>query len=89
MNTERNVLELLITIFNLGTKNFIDKMLSKSKIKVEEESRYIYQIQEFDGKLWLTYNGALICPMTLFSESPIDTLNEIRILYVERNSTEE
>ena len=35
-----------------------------------KESKRIYQIEEFDGKFWLTYNGALICPTDMFIAEP-------------------
>lgn len=69
-------------------KNFIEKLLSKSKEKVENDACYIYQIREFDGKLWLTCSGALICPTELFKDDPLVTLANIRKLYVERNIDE-
>ena len=60
-----------------------------SKRKSENQAHLIYQIQEYDGKLWLTFSGALVCPTDMFKKEPIDSLTEIRNLYVERNSTEE
>ena len=60
-----------------------------SKRKSENQAHLIYQIQEYDGRLWLTFSGALVCPTDMFKNAPIDSLNEIRNLYVERNSTEE
>ena len=70
-------------------RNYIEKIFSKDKGKVEEDSKYVYQIQEFDGKLWLTFNGALICPTELFKDEALSTLEVIRKLYVERNTIEE
>ena len=60
-----------------------------SKRKSENQAHLIYQIQEYDGKLWLTFGGALVCPTDMFKTEPIETLTEIRKLYVERNTTEE
>lgn len=54
-----------------------------------KESKAIYQIEEFNGELWLTYNGALICPTEMFVLEPLEALNEIRKLYVKRNTKEE
>lgn len=70
-------------------RNYIEKLFSKSKGKVEEDSKYVYQIQEFDGKIWFTFNGALICPTELFKDEALSTLEVIRKLYVERNTIEE
>lgn len=46
----------------------------------------MYQIEEYMGKVWLTYNGALICPRELFSKDIIEVLNEIRAMYAARES---
>lgn len=70
--------------------NIFSKWLfSKPKELCEQESKDIYQIKEYDGEIWLTYNGALICPMALFSEKPIEVLSKIRESYVKRNTTEQ
>ena len=50
------------------------------------ESKVIYQIEEYEGKFWLTFNGALICPTEMFVLEPLEALNDIRKLYVERNT---
>ena len=64
---------------------FINWLNSKSPEKLEQEADGIYQIQEFDGKIWLTCNGTLVCPVDLFINKPVEILQEIRKLYVERN----
>lgn len=64
-------------------------LFHKSKKKCLEEATMIYQIKEFNGEIWLTYNGALICPTTMFSHEPAETLAIIRNFYAERNSTED
>lgn len=70
--------------------NVFSKWLNyKSKETCEAEARTIYQISERNGSLYLTYNGAYVCPMELFKQDAIATLKEIRNLYVERNSTEQ
>ena len=58
-----------------------------SKRKSENQAHLIYQIREFDGKLWITFSGALVCPTDMFVSPPLDALSEIRKLYVERNTT--
>ena len=68
---------------------FKNWLFGKSKEKCLEEAQETYQIKEFDGKLWLTKDGALICPMDMFQAKPIDALDEIRGLYVKRNATKE
>ncbi len=45
----------------------------------------LIQVKEFSHGLWLTYNGHLVCPMTMFKEEPIKAICEIRSLFVARN----
>lgn len=63
--------------------------LGKPKEKCQLEAQNAYQVSEFHGQLWLTYNGVLICPTDMFSDEPLKALSKIRDLYVERNSTEQ
>ena len=71
--------------------NIFKKWLyGKSKEKCLQEAREIYQVREFDNELWLTFNGALICPTEmLYGDDLIKALQEIRDLYVQRNTTDE
>ena len=57
--------------------------------KIEEEAKEIYQLREFAGELWLTYNGFLICPTQMFDGGELHALEKIRDLYVARNTKEE
>ena len=58
--------------------------------KIEEEAKDIYQLREFAGELWLTYNGFLICPTEMFDGGEeLQALENIRDLYVARNTKEE
>ena len=50
--------------------------------KAEEEARNLYQIQEKDGELWITYNGFTVIPESLLKESALETLKKVRELYV-------
>lgn len=67
---------------------FTKWLYGKSTEKCQKEADSIYQIQEFEGDIWLTFNGALICPERLLQGDPVCTLNEIRRLYVKRNATD-
>ena len=58
-------------------------------ISVEQRERQaieIFQICEYENSIWLTYNGAIICPMSMFDREPIEALIEIRNHYVKRNT---
>lgn len=56
------------------------------KEKLENEAKEIYQLKEFEGDIWLTFNGSLVCPKKLLSAEPVCVLHEIRKLYVKRNT---
>ena len=62
--------------------------------KVEEEASHIYQITEYENRLWFTYNGSLFAPCSIvvgdnngeFSSTEcVALLNTIRDLYVQRH----
>lgn len=55
----------------------IDK-LAEAKGEAEE----FYQIKEKMGELWITYNGVPIIPESLLKNPALETLKELRGLYV-------
>ena len=64
-------------------------LFGTSKERAERDANAIFQITEYSGDLWLTYNGALVCPTEmLYGDDSVKALKEIRELYVERNTTE-
>ena len=67
---------------------FTKWLYGKSIEKCQKEAEQAYQIAENGGKLYLTFNGALVCPMDMFKQEPIDALKMIRDLYVKRNATD-
>ena len=42
-----------------------------------------FQVTEFNGSLWLTHMGCLICPCSMFKEEPIVALQHIRKEYTD------
>ena len=50
--------------------------------KAEEEARNLYQIQEKDGELWITYNGFTVIPESMLKGEALETLKMLRELYV-------
>ena len=50
--------------------------------KAEEEARNLYQIQEKDGELWITYNGFTVIPESMLKGGALETLKMLRELYV-------
>ena len=63
------------------------RMEERKRLKIVRRSQELYQICEYNDNLWLTFNGALICPTDmLYSPDSVKALVEIRNLYVERNT---
>lgn len=63
------------------------------KQRKEREEKYLfakanetYQVKEYMGKIWLTYNGALVCPQEMLNGDITEVLNQIRVMYVARES---
>ena len=67
-------------------KSIKEYLFGNQSENLNKAAKQIYQIEEFDGNIWLTYNGALVCPTDMFNDTPLAALSEIRQLYVERNT---
>ena len=50
--------------------------------KAKGEARDLWQIEEKDGELWVTYNNAPVIPESLLKKPALETLLEVRELYV-------
>ena len=60
---------------------------NKTANKHEEVVKYsqnLYQLREYNGEIWLTYDGHLICPGSMLKEEPVKAVTDIRKLYVDR-----
>lgn len=55
----------------------------KTKKKIVESSKSVFNVYEDRGELWLIYNDYLICPMSMFKDDTIVALKKIRDLYVD------
>lgn len=54
---------------------------------VKEIAQSKYQITEFDGEMWFTYDGVLCMPCSTFSGTdPIKILEKLRSEYIAHNS---
>lgn len=69
-------------------KTIKELLFGSTEGRIIEQAKETFQVEEFDGNFWLTYNGALICPTYMFTEEPLTALAKIRELYVKRNTTE-
>jgi hypothetical protein len=54
--------------------------------KAKEEARDFWQLKEKDGEIWLTYNGAPVIPESMLKKPALETLLEVRELYVKSKS---
>lgn len=78
-------------------REFIERRKAKRAERAQEllvqSANDIFQITEYDGKLWFTYDDNLFCPCELAckDKSPdeyVNMLDVIRKLYIERNKVE-
>lgn len=77
-------------------KFFISEYLRKAKERrireamseITHRAEELYQIREFHGELWITYNEELICPCAMLNVMPIEALRKMRVSYVTRKTTE-
>lgn len=47
----------------------------------------VFNVAEYQGQLWLTHNGQLVCPFSLILKDgdPCVLVNTMRKLYIDRN----
>lgn len=75
-------------MFEMLRKRFSDYKEKNQKYKkniLVEKSGEIYQVKEFEGKLWFTFNGQCVCPCEMLKGEPIEMLKEMREFFVARN----
>lgn len=69
--------------------NLIEQFKENLRVKREKElvarAKDLYQIKEYDGETWLTFNDVLILPTSMIQGDIIMVLNQMRASYVERN----
>jgi hypothetical protein len=69
--------------------NIIEKYFGQTeeekKAEVAETAASLYQVCEFRGELWLTYNGDLVCPSSMLKDDVVKAVEKIRLLYIDRN----
>ena len=57
--------------------------------KARSEAQGLFQIMESQEQLWITYNGFPVVPESLLKKSALETLIEIRELYVKPKKVNE
>ena len=57
--------------------------------KKDENRRFaaenIYQVKEYGGELWITYNNGLVCPTSMLKVDPVEALKKMRELFIQRD----
>ena len=57
--------------------------------KAREEAREFWQLREKDGEIWITYNGAPVLPESMLKKPALETILEVRELYVKSKNINE
>lgn len=47
-------------------------------------SKELFQLSELNHELWITYNGAYVCPASMLNGDTIEALYKMRNLYIIR-----
>lgn len=58
----------------------------RTHLETVERASTLYQVQEYGGELWLTFDSCLICPCAMLKDLPVEAVTKMRTLYIERNS---
>ena len=70
--------------------DFLERIKTKRtesrKHTIEAMANDIFQITEYLGKLWFTYNGFLYCPCDMMNKQPLEALTELRNNYIARHA---
>ena len=52
--------------------------------RIEKRAEEIFQITEYDGRLWFTYETFLYCPCSMMGDDEIGALVALRKSYIDR-----
>lgn len=69
-------------------ERYKEYMRRRQERRLIQLSREVYQAKELDGELWLTHNGSPVLPASKIYGNLVDTIKEMRNLFVERNKNE-
>ena len=54
--------------------------------RIEKRAEEIFQITEYDGRLWFTYETFLYCPCSMMGDDAIGALVALRKSYIDRKT---
>jgi hypothetical protein len=52
--------------------------------EVVRNSQRLFQLKEYNGEIWFTYENELVCPCSMLKDEPVNAVCEMRKLYIER-----
>lgn len=69
-------------------KQIVEKLKAKRKAELKAMANNLYQMKEYEGEMWLTFDDELIMPTRFVNGDPILVLRLIREAYIEREEAE-
>ena len=65
-------------------EQYKDRQSKKKLNDIIAISKEKFQIREYNGEVYLTVDGQLICPMSMLRNDEVSVLSDIRDLYIDR-----
>ena len=66
----------------------LERYRSNKKVSDHEEvvkhSNNLYQLKENGGNIWITYDGNLVCPSEMLNVQPVEAVQKMREMFIER-----
>lgn len=60
------------------------KRIAKDKNKVVARAQTLFQVREYKGTMWFTYDDNLVCPCSYFKDEATVVLSLMRKYFIER-----
>ena len=67
-------------------KRVAQRLNAQNVDAIKERAADIFQIMEYSGKLWFTYNGFPFCPCDMMKDEPLVALEKLRSTYVKHHT---
>lgn len=65
-------------------EQYKDRQSKKKLNDIIAISKEKFQIREYNGEVYLTVDGQLICPMSMLRNDEVSVLSDIRDLFIDR-----
>ena len=66
-------------------EKFRKSQAEKKLLEDRETAGTLFQIKEYDGEIWITFDGNLICPCSMLNAEPVEAVLKMRELYIKRS----